>query len=84
MLLVFFEIKHEIDLHAIHFKLHSIIIKFPTLEISIEWSGSTPCTERYFERNLFIMQGVAAWKLKGNLYFLCSLPTQSSKHMFWL
>ena len=41
MLLAFFEIKHKIDLDAIYFKLHSIIIKFPTQEISIEQSGSS-------------------------------------------
>ena len=31
-----------------------------------------------------MLQGVAALKLKGNLYFLISLPTQSNKHTFWL
>ena len=41
VLLAFFEIKHKIDLDAIYFKLHSIIIKFPTQEISIERSGSS-------------------------------------------
>ena len=32
----------------------------------------------------FILQGVAALKLKGNLYFLISLHTQSNKQIFWL
>ena len=31
------EIKHKIDLDASYFKLHLIIIKFPTLEILSEW-----------------------------------------------
>ena len=31
-----------------------------------------------------MLQGVAALKLKGNLYFLISLHTQSNKHIFWL
>ena len=30
-----------------------------------------------------MLQGVAALKLKGNLYFLISLQTQSNKHIFW-
>ena len=33
---------------------------------------------------LFMLQGVAALKLKGNLNFLISLHTQSNKHIFWL
>ena len=36
---VFSEIKHQTDLDATYFKLHLTIIKFPTLEISSEWSG---------------------------------------------
>ena len=32
----------------------------------------------------FKLQGVAALKLKGNLYFLISLHTQSNKQIFWL
>ena len=31
-----------------------------------------------------MLQGVAALKLKGNLYFLSSLHTQSNKQLFWL
>ena len=31
-----------------------------------------------------MLQGIAALKLKGNLYFLTSLHTQSNKHIFWL
>ena len=31
-----------------------------------------------------MLQGVAALKLKGNLYFLISLHTQSNKQIFWL
>ena len=39
---MFLEIEHKIDLDAPYFKLHSTIIKFPTLEISTEWgSGFT-------------------------------------------
>ena len=34
-----FILKHKIDLDATYFKLHLTIIKFPTLEISSEWSG---------------------------------------------
>ena len=32
-------LKQKIDLDATYFKLHLTIIKFPTLEISSEWSG---------------------------------------------
>ena len=31
-----------------------------------------------------MLQGLAALKLKGDLYFLSSLHTQSNKHTFWL
>ena len=31
-----------------------------------------------------MVQGVAALKLKGNLYFLINLHTQSNKRIFWL
>ena len=31
-----------------------------------------------------MFQGVAAFKLKGSLYFLISLHSQSNKHLFWL
>ena len=31
-----------------------------------------------------MLQGIAALKLKSNLYFLISLHTQSNKHIFWL
>ena len=30
-----------------------------------------------------MLQGVAALKLKGSLYFLIRLHTQSNKHIFW-
>ena len=30
------------------------------------------------------LEGAATLKLKGNLYFVISLHTQSSKHIFWL
>ena len=36
---MFTEMKHKIDLDAIYFKVHSTIIKFPTLEISTVWGG---------------------------------------------
>ena len=42
------------------------------------------CPVQHFERHLFMLQGVAALKLKGNLYFLISLHTQSNKRIFWL
>ena len=35
--MVFTEIKHKMDLDATYFKLHSIIIKFPTQKNSTEW-----------------------------------------------
>ena len=41
------------------------------------------CPLQHFERNLFMLQGAAASKLKGNFYFLNSLHAQSNKHIFW-
>ena len=40
------------------------------------------CPVKHFERHLFMLQGIAALKLKGNLYFLCRLHTQFNKHIF--
>ena len=47
LFLVFIEIKRKIDIGATYFKLHLIIIKFPTLEILRGWGGgftSVPCS----------------------------------------
>ena len=81
--LVFIEIKHKIGSDVTYFKLHLTIIKFPTPEILSEWGGGFTSAS-YIFGGIFMVQGVAALKLKGNLYFLINLHTQSNKHIFWL
>ena len=52
--LVFLEIKHKIDLHATYFKLHLNKIKFPTLEISSEWSGGYTSVPHGIFRGIYL------------------------------
>ena len=55
--------------------------------VFIETKHKTDLDATYFKlhlRHLFMLKGVAAFKLKGNLYFLIGLNTQSNKHIFWL
>ena len=85
--MVFIKIKHKIDSDATYSDAtYSTIIKFPILEISTEWDVVFYLCPMHFERyryfDLFMLQGVAALKLKGILYFLNSLHTQPSKHIF--
>ena len=82
--MVFIEIKNKIDLDVTYFKAYLTIIKFPTLKISMEWGGVFTYVPYNILRStyIFMLQGVAALKLKDNLYFLSSLHTQSNKHIF--
>ena len=78
--MVFIEIKHKIGSDVTYFKLHLTIIKFPTPEILSEWGGGFTSVS-YIFGGIFMVQGVAALKIKGNLYFLINLHTQSNKHI---
>ena len=81
--MVFIEIKNKIDSDVTYFKAYLTIIKFPTLKISVEWGGVfTYVPQNILSTYIFMLQGVAALKLKDNLYFLSSLHTQSNKHIF--
>ena len=40
------------------------------------------CPIQDFQRHLFMLQGVAALKIKRDLYFLNGLHNQSNKHIF--
>ena len=84
--MVFIEIKNKIDLDVTYFKAYLTIIKFPTLKISMEWGGVFTYVPYNILRStyIFMLQGVAALKLKDNLYFLSSLHTQSNKHIFFM
>ena len=83
--MVFIEIKNKIDLDVTYFKAYLTIIKFPTLKISMEWGGVFTYVPYNILRStyIFMLQGVAALKLKDNFYFLSSLHTQSNKHIFF-
>ena len=75
--MVFIEIKNKIDLDVTYFKAYLTIIKFPTLKISMEWGGVFTYVPYNILRStyIFMLQGVAALKLKDNFYFLSSLHT---------
>ena len=83
--MVFIEIKHKTDLDATYFKLHLIIIKFPTLEISSESSGGFTVSRMTFLKAFIYTARCSSSETKNNLHFLIiSLHTQSNKHIFWL